>query len=471
MSDTKKPLVDEAVEARTSKNGSNELIGLKARIERFETAKSNQGKILNYLRHNANNHPKSIIEKLKTDLGGCGNYLVFHQYDNKAVRLGKASFCKKHFLCQLCAIRRGAKQVEVHMRKLETLQAQNPNLRPFLLTYTVRNGQDLKERFKHLSDSLKRLLKMRRNSLTQGSYSEFGQTLGGVYSIELTKSESGWHPHCHMVVLLEPDHQIDFPLQGAPKKHSQDEWAELSPKEKKLEKQKWVEFSLLKKDSGLSKEWQKITKDSYIVDLRPIEGDPAMGFVEVFKYALKFSGLSPEDNVNAYFDLLQCNGSMPRFVGNFGLLWGVKVPKSLLDETFDDLPYLELFYKYSQGNYSLATAIKKKSKNDQQREADERAPLDEVKGEPLEVQKVKSTSIKILLAREKEKLQCNLDQLALDEKRKTQVYFDNNGDRILDLLCDPIDTAIDKATKKHFDENGNRIFFDKNGNVTGRSYL
>lgn len=431
---TKKPLVDEAL-AGTSKNGSSEILGLADRIERFATAKTNQYKILNYLRDDASNHPSHTVTKLRENLGGCGNYLVFHQYENQSVRLGKASFCKKHFLCQLCAIRRGCKQVESYLKKLESLQAQNDNLRPFLLTYTVRNGHNLKERFNHLNGSIKRLMKMRRNSLSQGSHSEFGQALGGVYSFEFTKSEKGWHPHVHMVILLEPDHQIDFPLQGAPKKHSPGEWALLSPKEKKIEKQKWVKFNLSKKDSGLSKEWKKITKDSDIVDLRPIEGDPALGFVEVFKYALKFSELTPEDNVNAYFELMNSSGSMPRFTGSFGLLWGVKVPDTLLDETFDDLPYLELFYRYTKDGYSLESAQPKPSKNDQRREIEGFSPLDEPeRGDGLIAQAVKSTNVGVLIAKEKERLQCNREleakQLADEVKRENMVVFDDKGDRI-----------------------------------------
>lgn len=445
MADTKKPLIDEAL-AGTSKNGSSELSGLKDRIGRFETAKANQAKILNHLRHNANNHPLKRVEKLKTDIGGCGNYLVFHQYQNKAVRLGKASFCKKHFLCQLCAIRRGAKQVESYMKKLESLQAQNGNLRPYLLTYTVKNGVDLKERFNHLNGSIKSLLKRRRNFLLRGTHSEFGQTLGGVYSIEFTKSDKGWHPHIHMVVLLEPDHQIDFPFQDKPKKHSPGEWALLTPKEKKIEKQKWVEYGKACAVSGLSKEWQKITKDSSIVDLRPIEGDPAMGFVEVFKYALKFSDLSPQDTINAYFDLMNGNGNMPRFTGSFGLLWGVKVPESLLDETFDDLPYIELFYRYTKAGYSLESAQPKPSKNEQAREAEGRAPLEEAKGDPLQVQAVKSIDTGILIAKEKDRLQSIRDleskRLSDEIKHRKNVVFDDQGNRIVTLSqSDKCDTV------------------------------
>lgn len=430
MTDMKKPLIDEAL-AGTSRNGSQEVSGLKGRLERFETAKSNQTKILNHLRHNANNYPQGRVDKLKNDIGGCGNYLVFHQYDNQAVRLGKASFCKKHFLCQLCAIRRGAKQVDAYVRKLEALQAQNSSLQPYLLTYTVLNGEDLKERFNHLSGSVKRLMKRRRDYLGKNVPSEFGQTLGGVYSYEFTKSDKGWHPHVHMVVLLEPDHQIDFPYQDKPKRHNQDEWAELTPKQKKLEKQKWVAYGKACAASGLSKEWRKITKDSSIVDLRPIDGDPALGFVEVFKYALKFSDLSPEDTLKSYFELMNSNGNMPRFTGSFGNLWGVKIPESLLDETFDDLPYIELFYRYTKAGYSLESAQPKPSKNDQLREIEEFSPLSEPNGDGLEVERVKNLNTAVIVAKEKERLQCNRELKELQARVEAgHVVFDDYGNQV-----------------------------------------
>jgi hypothetical protein len=430
MTDIKKPLVDEALVGNTSKNGSSEILGLKDRIERFATAKTNQYNILNYLRDGSSNHPVGTVLKLRDNLGGCGNYLVFHQYENKAVRLGKASFCKKHFLCQLCAIRRGCKQVQSYVKKLDALQAQNDNLRPFLLTYTVRNGGDLKERFNHLNGSIKKLLKMRRNELSQGGSSNFGQSLGGVYSYEFTKSSSGWHPHVHMVVLLNPDHQIDFPFDTRPPKISAQDWKKLSPKQKAIEKNIRTAWGYSAKDSGLSKEWKKITGDSDIVDIRPIEGDVALGFVEVFKYALKFSELSPKDNIDAYFELMNSSGSMPRFTGSFGLLWGVKVPDTLLDETFDDLPYLELFYKYSKDGYSLATAVKKKSKNEQQREIDEFSELDN-SGVPLQVRAVQRVNVGCLVAKEKQRLATGKDLLDKEEiyknAQETNVFFDDDG--------------------------------------------
>ena len=51
----------------------------------------------------------------------------------------------------------------------------------------------------------------------------------------------------------------------------------------------------------LSLEWLEITGDSYIVDVREFYGDSVTdGFLEVFKYALKFSDMALADNWEAY---------------------------------------------------------------------------------------------------------------------------------------------------------------------------
>lgn len=45
-------------------------------------------------------------------LENCSNYLLFRHYHTvDQVRLHSANFCKKHLLCPMCAIRRGAKML------------------------------------------------------------------------------------------------------------------------------------------------------------------------------------------------------------------------------------------------------------------------------------------------------------------------------------------------------------------------
>lgn len=362
MTEKRKPSL-ETVLANDSSKGFNEICNFTDRVQRYSDAKARQLQILNHVRglsqgEKANFQLHSLLnfEKLQSQLCGCGNYLVFHQYHTVGqVRLAKASFCKNHLMCQLCAIRRGAKQVQGYLSKYEQLTSSDANLRPYMLTLTVKNGHDLPERFQHLQSSMKKLMQRRRDFISKGlGNSQLAKAEGGVFSYELTKSDTGWHPHCHMVVMLNPNDLIDFPFDTRPQKFDAKAWAQLSPGQKKYQKELWRNWGAVAQDSGLAKEWEKITGDSKIVDLRPIDGDPAQGFVEVFKYALKFSDLKPKENIEAYSYL-----KGKRLTGSFGCFWGVKIPEKMTDDLLEDLPYIELFYKYTRAGYSLQTATEK----------------------------------------------------------------------------------------------------------------
>ena len=70
----------------------------------------------------------------------------------------------------------------------------------------------------------------------------------------------------------------------------------------------------------LSREWEALTGDSFIVDVRPMYGE-IDGFLETFKYALKFSDLELSDNLHAYKTL-----KGKRLINSF---WGIAWRKYL----------------------------------------------------------------------------------------------------------------------------------------------
>ena len=72
----------------------------------------------------------------------------------------------------------------------------------------------------------------------------------------------------------------------------------------------------------LAREWKILTGDSFIVDVRPMYGE-IDGFLETFKYALKFSDLELSDNLHAYKTL-----KGKRLINSFGALRGSKSPKN-----------------------------------------------------------------------------------------------------------------------------------------------
>lgn len=254
------------------------------------------------------------VKKASATVNGCANYLVFNNYYTvEEVKLAKAQTCKKHMLCPFCARRRASKMLEKNLPKFE--EASKPHLIPALVTLTVKNGENLEERFNHLKNALQTLTGRRRDYLKKGrGFNEFCKIEGAMFSYEVTHNpKTGWHPHVHMVVLLND--YIDV--------------------------------------RKLSKLWHEVTGDSYVVDVRKLKakdvgeskGTIVDAMQEVFKYALKFSDLSLERQFEAW-DTLRGR----RLSGSFGSLWGVEVPEELLDDLshLEDLPFIEMVYRYKR---------------------------------------------------------------------------------------------------------------------------
>ena len=284
---------------------SDGIEALPKRIDKYGKAKKSALDVVDYMVRLPEH--QATTERLFK----CGDYLVFrHYWTVDKVRLHGARLCGKSLLCQLCAIRRGSKALKAYADRWEVIHAEKPALKPFLVTLTVKDGPDLKERFNHLHNAQRELWKQKQ----RGRGSPFDGIEGAVWSYEIKRgSGSGlWHPHLHMIALAET----------APDAFE------------------------------LAKEWKNITGDSFIVHVTPIDQkDVISGFMEVFKYAVKFSDQPPADTVHAWLTL-----ATKRLLGSSGCFRGVVVPESLLDdpEGLGELPYITLFYRYLRGaGYSL----------------------------------------------------------------------------------------------------------------------
>ena len=280
--------------------GVDGIEALPQRVQRYSKAKHGALDVAEFIRARG-----ASVKKLADRVSQCGDYLVFrHYYTVDQVRLHGASLCMKHLLCPLCAIRRGARAMKSYLDRWEVVRAENAALRPFLVTLTVKDGHDLAERFDHLQRSQRELWKRKQ----RGRGSCLDGVVGAVWSYEVKRGQGSgiWHPHLHMIAIAE----------------NQPSQAELAS------------------------EWHNITGDSFIVDVRPIEqADPVSGFLEVFKYAVKFSSQPPADTWHCYETL-----AGRRLIGSAGCFRGVEVPEDLLDESLDDLPFRTLFYRYLAGH-------------------------------------------------------------------------------------------------------------------------
>jgi hypothetical protein len=251
----------------------------------------------------------------------CGDFLRFQYYYQKDLaRLAGANFCHVHLLCPLCAIRRGARLLRVALDKWQIILAEQPDFNLWLVTLTVKNGFDLQERFHHLQSNYTSLVELRQKQRKRNSlHCEFGKIEGALTSFETTWSdEYGYHPHAHMICALNKG------------------------------------VSIL--PEVLSQEWLNITGDSFIVDARPVYGDPIGSFCEVTKYAVKTNDMTLEKQFQTYLALKGKN-----LFRSFGCFYGLEIPEDLNDvnEMAKDEPYIEIIFRYFKGVGYQATEVRK----------------------------------------------------------------------------------------------------------------
>lgn len=286
---------------------------LEPRLERYSLAKKRSSLMAKYIRTSEDVNITTNVDLMHKaqKLERCGAWLHFKHYHTvNEFRLVDANFCKVHLLCQFCAIRRASKHLGIYHRKYLQLVEENPSLKPYLVTLTVKNGPDLLERFNHIKSCFKAYQNQRQNFLKGNrSLVEFAKASSAVWSYENKRGNGSglWHPHSHGLWLCEepPD------------------------------------------ELRIRNEWAALTGDSFVVDCRPVTSEG--GFIEVFKYALKFSDLPLEDNLEAYEVL-----SGKKLLGSCGGFRGLPEPEKLIDEELDYLPYLDLFFKYLNFGYVAA---------------------------------------------------------------------------------------------------------------------
>lgn len=308
--DKEKPL-SPSPPASIEEIGVDQLSDIGQKIKRYGTAKARNREMAAFLLQSstqASNHP---YRKLARSMYDCASWMMFHHYtETKTTKLHKADSCKKHLLCPVCAIRRGAKTLRNYHERAMFLAGQY-DFYPMALT--VKNGPDLWERFTHLKNSFKRLRTRGRDG-----YGIWSTVAGAVWSTEFTHSGEGWHPHLHLLIAV--------PKGSVPIRYGQ--------------------------GSQLALDWQTITGDSFITHVGKNladSGDLAAGLCEVLKYALKFSDLTLAQNLHAYETL-----KGKRLIQSSGCFYGLELPDDdELNDVPEDGPFIELFFSYTSGGYRL----------------------------------------------------------------------------------------------------------------------
>lgn len=284
-----------------------------SRLSRFSKAVASSRAIADYLRS------FGVVDAEALDRGArmerCGSWCWFRHYLGSGRRVLKgAAFCEQRLLCPWCALRVAMKLGCKYAERVSAAVAADPSLVPVLVTLTLRDGPDLRERFARLMDCLKRFVAGFRLVRSGHRWLQRYRVAGGVCGVEVKRgSGSGlWHVHAHWLLLMPG---CDFRCSA----------------------------------DALSREWHGLTVDSYVVDVRAVDS-AAAGVVEVLKYVCKFSEMS-------YADLWQtfgvCKGR--RLRRSFGVLRGVADPVDLLDEDSSSVgPFVDEFFRFVAGRFRLA---------------------------------------------------------------------------------------------------------------------
>lgn len=286
-------------------------------LKRITKAKRSQTGLVNYVRE----VDPAIGEKVRF----CGSWLHFREWfehgEGGESKLLNANFCKKHLLCQCCAVRRAGKMVENYESKLSPIIEKRKDLIPAMVTLTLKNGHDLGERLQHFKDSWKSMgaaVRKAKSNPIKNAPLQWNRVDGGVSAIEVVydnKKGTGWHVHMHVFCLLSS--YID--------------------------------------KRRLSDEWQRFTGDSMITDVRKCKGGIIAGLVEVLKYSTKFSSMTSEQTYEVY---RTCNSS--RLINPFGLLRGA----SAGDIDGDDItgmtgPFRDFFARWFEHRKTFSVRYEK----------------------------------------------------------------------------------------------------------------
>lgn len=313
---------------------ASELLRLPERIGRLSTAKNMaiQNACQIFINEKLCHQPeaKRIIDELKN----CSSFLEFHYYfthPEKLVKLSKTNSCDLRFFCPVCGIRRSARTMQAYLPKIKAVNDAGHKMQ--LLTFTVKNGNDLSGTFKHLAKSIKTFLDRGRRArkYDQNQNTEARHISGTIGSYEIIRGKGGqWHPHMHAIISVDGEINID----------------------------------------NLRREWEEITKDSKNIDLRDIKdleipenlkdvdfeaavdgGETPLinAVLEVFKYSTKFKNADIEDlwHIHENFKGVQ-------LLRSSGLFRGVKVSQELIDEpiSVNDLPYIRLLFHHVKLDYT-----------------------------------------------------------------------------------------------------------------------
>jgi hypothetical protein len=288
-------------------------------------------------------------------ISACGRFRVDREYRCEIghFRMVHAQSCNCRRHCPLCIRAGGIQNARRFSARVVELLTEYPNLRPWMITFTVANGPDLRERFEHLVRALRVAMVERPKNFRKGRRSStiFAVPWAAVSSVEIKRGDGSgeWHPHCHMLWMVPDDAGwgIEYKRWFDPRAMT---WKEKPVVDGVHHRQ-------------LCDEWLEITGDSKVVNATPLksalllnsgsfnEGQIFADCLEVFKYFCKFGDLRVADvceaaSVTAHRQLIR----------SYGEFRGVQVPENVVPDVVLSGPFFEYYHRWEDGTYKLGYA-------------------------------------------------------------------------------------------------------------------
>lgn len=178
------------------------LLSTHHRLERWSKARQQSHEQAEYIASLNQGWHAGELSRLRQ----CGKQIHFRYENNNPSHVHAAYFCQLPKLCTLCAIRRASRLTERYETRLAVCNREHPGLWAYDLTLTVKNGPNLAERLDHIRQALRAELVAAREwnkGQRRRSRPAFHPFVGGVYTLEITRRETGWHPHIHGIYLAD----------------------------------------------------------------------------------------------------------------------------------------------------------------------------------------------------------------------------------------------------------------------------
>lgn len=211
-------------------------------------------------------------------------------------KLHNADFCGQFAVCPMCAARLQARRQAALRDPIKDFARRFPFA--YLVTGTIADGPDLRERLEHLIASWQSFRRMGQKRGAGRSRGEWGKVRAALAHVEIKRGagSGAWHPHIHALVFT--DTPFDYRT-----------WRPEELAKGKKVPIRTVEFAGRQvASSKVSREWLRASGDSMGLDIRPLaarKGDKAKGWDleesiwrqarEVLKYATKFNSKPAAD--------------------------------------------------------------------------------------------------------------------------------------------------------------------------------